>query len=179
MELYAIVHAYPTYVTYAPVSGLMVVAAIGVAIGGLAFVFFFKEFRRRMPMWTLLATVAGLYLVTLYIQNLSDYQNLHDFIAIQGRYLLPVIPLVYIGIAAAYGVAVKSLFNFEKEKLYATLLGLIVVGWLGLRQLRRIGQLALGRVVNFNWSQLVPQSTNPVTEFAADPWLGDITPSFR
>ena len=179
MELYAIVHAYPTYVSYAPVGGLMVISAMVVTIGGLAVVFFFKEFRRSMPMWTLLVLVSALYLTTLYGQNFSDYRNLHDFVAIQGRYLLPVIPLVYIGIAVSYGVAAKSLFNFEKEKLYAILLGLVVVGWLGLRQLRHIGQLALGRVVNFDWGQLVQHSDNPVSEFAADPWIGDSTPSFR
>lgn len=79
----------------------MVVLAVGV----LCLLLLARAVLRYELPWLLLGLVGVLYVGSLWGQNFSDYQNLHQVVAVQGRYLLPLLPLCYIVVAFSYVVA--------------------------------------------------------------------------
>lgn len=142
-EPYSIVQVspdgHPTYVKQQP---LLSVAMVIVGAGCLALLLSFRRLM-RLPALPLLASVTAAYLLVLWGQNFADYHNLHFLVAVQGRYLLPVLPILYAGLALAYVYAFDTVLNFQRTRLRAALGGLVVVCWLGLQSLRRIGHLVL------------------------------------
>ncbi|TAH36637.1 hypothetical protein EYC59_00470 [Candidatus Saccharibacteria bacterium] len=71
-------------------------------------------FRYKLP-WVLFGTVGLLYVGSLWGQNFSDYQNLHQAVAVQGRYLLPLLPLFYVVVAFSYVVALVHIRAFMAQ----------------------------------------------------------------
>lgn len=70
--------------------------------GGGALALLNWRFIRRYTAFVVLLGIAGLYILVLFAQNLLDYIHLGLPVAIHGRYLLPVLPLLYL--AVAYGL---------------------------------------------------------------------------
>lgn len=87
---------------------LPLLAGAGVLLAGAGLVIVLR-FRRCMRGWIPgLLVFSGVYCAFLWAQNYSDFNNLHEIIAVQGRYLLPVLPAVYTAIGLAYAVAAES-----------------------------------------------------------------------
>jgi hypothetical protein len=70
-----------------------------------------RSVRQVNKVWWLGGLIVVSYVVVLWIQNFSDFYNLHQFIAVQGRYLLPILPFAYI---AAAGVLNDCLFTTRR-----------------------------------------------------------------
>jgi hypothetical protein len=109
IQLFSIVSYRPDgSVLYTTQTTLRYIARTLVLCGVIAAIFTWQILARQRSRWGLFATVAGLYLLSLYVQNLSDFRNLHAMVAIQGRYLLPILPLVYIAVAAASSLVIED-----------------------------------------------------------------------
>lgn len=141
-EIYGTIYV-DQVVKYAPVGIMPAVAPAVIAIGLTAALCAYSLFLKRSKVWLLMIVVAGVYLATLWGQNMSDFIGLHQFIGIQGRYLLPVLPMLYLIVAAGYGALYEQLTLLERGRIRAMVSALFVIGWLGLRSLRRIGSLVL------------------------------------
>lgn len=76
--------------------------AIATWIVGLLLVIW--KWRRivRQPWMAGLLFVAGMYLLALWARNYSDFLHLHLAVAIQARYLVQVLPIVYLLVAMAF-----------------------------------------------------------------------------
>jgi hypothetical protein len=68
--------------------------------GGALSVFYWRSIKRNQALWVLLG-VSALYILVLFAQNLLDFLHLGVPIAIHGRYLFPVLPLLFLVVALA------------------------------------------------------------------------------
>lgn len=93
--------------------------------GGLLAIFNWRRIREHKHLLILLS-VSALYTLALFAQNLLDYLHLGLPVAIHGRYLIPIMPLLYLAIA--YGVAATiQRLSTSDSKLYARKTALSVV----------------------------------------------------
>jgi hypothetical protein len=90
--------------------------------------------RGKVP-WVLFGSVGVVYMLSLWGQNFSDYQNLHQVVAVQGRYVLPVLPLLYMAAALGYTAAFSNAKAFALQNKPADVWGYASVAWLGVRRL--------------------------------------------
>lgn len=148
LQTYSLVHSEGTVVVYVQNNAARLVAKAAVVGALVSALLAYRLIRRQGTTWTLFAVVSACYLLTLFGQNYSDFQNLHALVAIQGRYLLPVLPLLYIATALAYNALLTTIVSLQTAKIQAILTSLVVIGWLGLRQLRRMGTLAVQQLVS-------------------------------
>lgn len=91
----------------------------------------------------LIGIVGFLYLVSLWARNFNDFHNLHAIVAVQGRYLLLLVPVFYLLVAESYQTVIQIIVGFQREKLFAQIATLMVVCWLGILAIKRIGQTAI------------------------------------
>ena len=96
VELYSTISVQGSSVVYTPYMVMCLLAAPLIALGALLAARFAIASRRIRVYWWPLAAVSAGYVAILWAQNYSDYHHLHFFIAVQGRYLLPVMPFVYL-----------------------------------------------------------------------------------
>ena len=82
---------------------LKVVMITVAGVGLLAFIIFARQLLRRYPALWLFATVTVVYVIVLIVQQYSMYRYTGAPVAINGRYLLPLLPLF--GGLAALGLA--------------------------------------------------------------------------
>lgn len=66
-----------------------------------------RELRRRFELGLLL-TVTAVYIALLWSQNYADFLHLGFPFAIQGRYLIPVLPILYLLIALGFARLLKN-----------------------------------------------------------------------
>jgi hypothetical protein len=81
-----------------------------IAIGVVGLPLLLWKWRRivRQPWLGGLLFVAGAYLLALWARNYSDFLHLHIAVAIQSRYLVQVLPILYLMVALAFAHALKS-----------------------------------------------------------------------
>lgn len=82
--------------------------------GSLLFVLHFRKLFRKYGIG-LFMCVTGLYLGALLAQNYLDFRTIGFPYAIQGRYFLPVLPLVYVMLAQAFATTIG---RFVVARLY-------------------------------------------------------------
>jgi hypothetical protein len=102
-------------VSYYGATQLPVTNALSWAVfagGGLLSVFCWRSIKRHKGLWVLLG-VSAVYVVALFAQNLLDFLHLGFPVAIHGRYLLPILPLLYLCIALAVGTLLASTAGSE------------------------------------------------------------------
>ncbi|HET7320852.1 MAG TPA: glycosyltransferase family 39 protein [Candidatus Saccharimonadales bacterium] len=112
IETYSSIHAHNGVVVYSPYAEARTVAKSLIAFGALlatAFVLFSK---RARVLWMPGIIVCAAYLAALWVQNFSDFHHLHSPIAIQGRYLLPAMPFVYL--FATYGYTLFTRYSIAE-----------------------------------------------------------------
>lgn len=134
-QVYSLVHAEPGAVVYTAQSSLRMAAKV-IGLGGLVCVVFALRaiWKKSIP-FVLLGLMAGLYLLTLLAQNYSDFHNLHALIAVQGRYLLPILPLLYMMVALSYYVVYVKARVFTKQAAAAGAQTYTAVTKLAVRQI--------------------------------------------
>jgi hypothetical protein len=75
--------------------------------GGFLSLFYWRTIKRNQGLVVLLS-VSALYVLALFAMNLMDYLHLGFPVAIHGRYLLPILPLLYFTIAMAVSKLLSS-----------------------------------------------------------------------
>ncbi len=68
----------------------------------------FRRYIFRRPLMKGLIFVAVFYVFVLWAQNYSDFLRLHLATAIQARYIVIVLPILYLALALAYARALRS-----------------------------------------------------------------------
>lgn len=84
----------------------------GLFIAGLLLVLWHIRRLWSQPVLRLFIVVSGIYVLTLFLQNLRDYLHLGVALAIHGRYLFPVLPLMAAVVMQAF------LLTFNKLPLH-------------------------------------------------------------
>ncbi|HSX44674.1 MAG TPA: DUF2142 domain-containing protein [Candidatus Saccharimonadales bacterium] len=99
-------------------------SVITIGIGSLCFIWWQSSLRKKYHL-NLLIVVAIIYITTLWLQNYVDFVHLGLAVAIQGRYLIPVLPILYL----LFGLGINKLFSgATKLKLASVILaGLILI----------------------------------------------------
>lgn len=101
-ELFSTVYNTPTssglFKIYAPLLGLGTLIVAGAVF---AAIFVWRRLRQHPTVVALLG-ISVSYGAVLWLQNYSDFDNLHMIVAVQGRYLLPVLPILYAIIGLVY-----------------------------------------------------------------------------
>lgn len=107
-QLFTILDGNKGGVTVQPVNQLVVGATI-IAIGGFALLILqWRKINKIDHATGLIVLVSGAYLFAVVAKNYSEYVQYGMPIAIQGRYLLPVLLLLMILLAQVYSIALKS-----------------------------------------------------------------------
>ncbi len=91
-----------------------------VVVGGIGLVlaaFWYRVLRHQYEL-DLLLVVALTYAGLLWLQNYLDFLHLGQAVALQGRYLMPVLPIVMLVVALAYLQTLRR-FNWAKLMLAA------------------------------------------------------------
>ena len=103
-------------------------AARTIAYGSpiLILVFWKKLFSNKVLRFLMFAS--ALYLAALWLQNYEDYLHLGQQVAVQGRYLLPVLLFMYLAVGAAFGQLFKSKPDFKLALTAVALLCFIAGG---------------------------------------------------
>lgn len=87
-----------------------IAVAYGVAIAGIvAFLASFREVFRRYPALILFFIVSLVYTVTMAAQNYSLLVNLGDLVAVNGRYFIPIFPIMFAIVAISIKVLLDKL----------------------------------------------------------------------
>ena len=105
------------YVLNGPDSGYIVgqqlilpakVATLALLSGLCCLVAYWRQIFKRKPARVLLASVFVVYAVVLWLQNYADYLHLGQPVALQGRYLIPVLMPLIILLAISINFALKN-----------------------------------------------------------------------
>lgn len=97
------------YLNYdAPPVLIYLVAVIG-AIGSILFVIFHRALFRGNHQLALIALVTLIYVASLLYVNYTDYLKFKTMLAINGRYLILILPFVFAFLALAYSACISRL----------------------------------------------------------------------
>jgi hypothetical protein len=99
--------------------------------------------RKPKPIWILAGITGLVYVVTLWEHNFAAYHTLHALAGIQGRYLLPMIPILYAAAMVGYEAVFSKVVDIRMVRLQTALSSFILVCLLATHNLRRIGRLTL------------------------------------
>jgi len=76
--------------------------------GTVLLVVYGRRFFKANPQMILIGLVALIYIASLLYVNYSDYLKYDAFLAINGRYLIPILPFVFAMMASAYGIFIRG-----------------------------------------------------------------------
>lgn len=129
------------YIHVAPLP-IVSATAVVVGVGGLVlFIWYRKDILGRYPKLGLLLFVSALYCSALWLWNYQDFLHLGADVALNGRYLFPVLPFVLLSLGLAYQ---RWLKGHQGSK--AILLAVVVVLFL-----QGGGALTFIEASNANW----------------------------
>lgn len=78
-----------------------------------------------------LAFITGFYILVLFLLNLNSYLHTASFYGFQGRYLLPIMPFVFLFFVRAFGSACQTLAKKGHQfVLYGLIIYALVLGYL-------------------------------------------------
>jgi hypothetical protein len=92
-----------------------IMAWITFLIGIISLKFGFRKLWRR-PDIRLIMIICGVYVIVLWLQNFLDYKHLGQPVAIHGRYLLPIMPLLLL----LWLESIKLVFGSVRHKFNLT-----------------------------------------------------------
>ena len=115
-------------VTYIPAPPLTVAnyTAWGLLLGGviLGFVYCRRLWQLVYMRWLLLAII--FYTVVLFIKNFSMYMHTGEAMAIHGRYLIPVFPILYAALALVFGWGIER-FGRPAAKIWLVIVTMLLL----------------------------------------------------
>lgn len=96
------------------------IGGVGLLLSGL----FWRRLHQRYPFILLPLLITALYVASLLYVNFTDYLHFKTMLAINGRYLILILPLAFAIFAAAYAILLESI---AQKKAANYKLGLTVV----------------------------------------------------
>lgn len=151
---------------------LLVPASVSIVMAAIS-VLVLAVFARRVwrnynaPVLWLLTLATVLYCAVLWYDDYHAYTRTQQPVAINGRYLFPVLPLVFVIVALAYGQALKRLPNLK-----LALAGISVAGLLW-------GGGALTFILRSQDYWYWPDPTVRAANHAIKRTLGPVTPGYQ
>jgi hypothetical protein len=113
----------PRFTNYPP-SPLPSAAAITLALCGVvSLIFYWRKIFTTQPYFVFLIGMAAIYVAVLWFQNYSQYKQTGQPVAINGRYLIPLI----LPLCAVFGRGMaQGLRLWPKAKVYVSILAIIL-----------------------------------------------------
>lgn len=108
-----------------PIPKLLVIVVGGVGVALAAF--WYRSLRRTYEL-DMLVIVTLVYVGLLWTQNYMDFLHLGQAVALQGRYLMPVLPLVLLLVGLAYAKTLRRRRGAAVMLAAVCLLGLLLQG---------------------------------------------------
>ena len=109
------------YVNYAPLPLPYYTAyAIGL-IGMMLSIFYWKTIARVNPHMLLVALIVAVYVGALYYVNFTAFLKLHTIVAANGRYLILVLPFIFVFFGLAYQKLFTKLYNKRAKNMLVAL----------------------------------------------------------
>jgi hypothetical protein len=96
-----------------PVTAAYVFGTIGLILAGV----YRKKLFRLHPHLLLAFLMTVIYIASLFYVNYSDFLKLNSFLAINGRYLIPVLLFMFVAFASAFSLAIAKRTS-PKRALY-------------------------------------------------------------
>jgi hypothetical protein len=90
------------YATLYPLPVIGITAGALIIIGMLLFIRFFKQILRKNYVLGFSLFVAAVYIAALWGRNYHDYLHLGQAVAVNGRYLIPILPIIILCLALGY-----------------------------------------------------------------------------
>jgi hypothetical protein len=88
---------------------LPIIAAYAFGLMGIVLAaVYWRRLYRANPQLLFIALLVLIYVASLVYVNYSDYLKYDAFLAINGRYLIPILPFVFAVMASAYGVLIRK-----------------------------------------------------------------------
>jgi hypothetical protein len=109
-----------------PLPIMRIVAWTVLAVGSLLSIMFIRRLWRDVAMRTLII-VSIVYAAALFVQNFADFLETGQPVAVHGRYLLPILPLLLAIIARCSVWAIQQQKASVRQALYASQLWLVVL----------------------------------------------------
>jgi hypothetical protein len=81
-----------------------IIGGLGLLLSGL----FWRQLRKKQPFIMLPVVIITLYVASLLYVNFTDYLHFKTMLAINGRYLILILPLVFAIFASAYSVFLQN-----------------------------------------------------------------------
>ncbi|HEU4715349.1 MAG TPA: hypothetical protein VFS14_00780 [Candidatus Saccharimonadales bacterium] len=109
--------------------GLPVPILTAYIVGGVGFIlccFFFRRLFKNRELYLILA-VAVVYTGAVFYVNLSGFMHLRQMLAINGRYLILILPFAFALMAAAYGLLIRKFIASKQAALYKAGLAVVVL----------------------------------------------------
>lgn len=115
--VYSLVHTRSNAVVSTPINAVRIAAKFMLAGSLLYGLLRWHRAKGTGVPWALLGLVGFAYTLALWAQNFSDFRHLGAVVAIQGRYLLLVLPIVYALMARMYTLLAQDI---QSAQLLAT-----------------------------------------------------------
>ncbi len=100
-------------------------ASVLAIVGLLAWVVWWRAVFRGNILLAFATTMALGYLLVLWLNGYEDYSKLGRAVAINGRYLLPIFPLLAIGMGKAIGLTLQK-FKVQQAKPYLATIAILL-----------------------------------------------------
>lgn len=98
---------------------------------GLSSLVFIRRLLRTHPQLIITTTIALVYLLVLWARNFNDYRHLGEAVAVQGRYIMPVLAFFYLFLVLGIHVALPRTKWWELFRRSLTGLIVAVLLWYG------------------------------------------------
>lgn len=115
------------FMTRDPLQITRIFSVATILVGLALFLRWQRELRQRYQLGLLL-TVSCVYVALLWTQNYMDFVHLGFPFAIQGRYLIPVLPMLYLFIALGFNRALQGQAYLKPILAFAAILFLCTQG---------------------------------------------------
>jgi hypothetical protein len=109
------------YINVPPLPIVSITAVAVFSIGTVLFVYYRKTILQAHPMLGLLLFVGFAYCLTLWLWNYHDFLHLGEAVALNGRYLFPVIPLFMLAVGLGYQQWLRQRQGMKAVLLVVTL----------------------------------------------------------
>jgi hypothetical protein len=149
---------------------LPVTAAYAFGLAGVVLVIIYwrRLFKANLQL-LLIALITLIYVASLIYVNYSDYLKYDAFLAINGRYLIPILPFVFAAIAAAYGMLIRKKASVSRRMRIKT--GLVAVLLLMTLQGGGILTYAVRSDPNWYWPNPLAKSLGQGLKDAVSPFI--------
>lgn len=104
----------------------MITAYVAGGIGLILCCIFWRRLFKNSELYLILA-VAVVYTGAVFYVNLSGFIHLRQMLAINGRYLILILPFIFVLMAAAYGLLIRKFATAKRAMIYKAGLATVVL----------------------------------------------------